>query len=127
VVSFTNTANQPRTPAKLARRTDQATERAARAAAEGQRQRLSTMPEQFPAGVASYRGPAHVFELMSHQFQQAFATRTLKGRPVREALPELEGQPYYDILDGVYQTGEPFYGTKLATWLDLKGTGTLEL
>ena len=29
------------------------------------------------------------------------------GRPVREALPEIEGQGYFELLDEVYRTGEP--------------------
>lgn len=77
--------------------------------------------------VASYRGPEHVFDLVSHRFQRDFPTRPIKGLPVRQALPELEGQQYYEILDGVYQTGEPFYGTELETWVDLTNTGRLEL
>ncbi|WP_375436078.1 PAS domain S-box protein [uncultured Hymenobacter sp.] len=127
LVSFTDTADQPRTPVEIALREAQAAEKAARAETEAQRQRLYNILEQFPAVVASYRGPEHVFELVSHRFQQDFPTRTIKGLPVRQALPELEGQQYFEILDGVYQTGEPFYGTELETWVDLTGTGQLEL
>jgi len=108
-------------------RESQAAEQAARAEAETQRQRLFHILKNFPAVVASYRGPEHIFELVSHRFQQDFPTRTIKGLPVREALPELEGQGYYDILDGVYHTGEPFYGTEIETWVDLTNTGKLEL
>ena len=127
VVSFTDTAHQPRTPVEAALRQAQAAERAARAETEARRQRLHTIMEEFPALVASYRGPTHVLEVVSHQFQQYLPTRLLKGRPVREALPELAGQHYYEILDRVYQTGEPFYGTELAIRVDRTGTGLLEL
>ncbi|OUJ75154.1 hypothetical protein BXP70_03770 [Hymenobacter crusticola] len=105
----------------------QTAEKAARTEIEVQRQRLYHILENFPAVVASYRGPTHIFDLVSHRFQRDFPTRTIKGLPVREALPELEGQQYYEILDGVYQTGEPFYGTELETWVDLTDTGKLEL
>ena len=107
-------------------RESQAAEQAARAETETQRQRLYHILENFPAVVASYRGPEHVFDLVSHRFQRDFPTRTIKGLPVRQALPELEGQQYYEILDGVYQTGVPFYGTELETWVDLTDTGQLE-
>ncbi|MFD1872656.1 PAS domain-containing protein [Hymenobacter bucti] len=125
VVNFTDLGDPPRAEVEQALRERLAHEQAARA--EAQRQRLYTMLEQFPAVVASYRGPEHVFELVSERFQQDFPTRTIKGLPVRQALPELESQHYYEILDGVYQTGEPFYGTELETWVDLTGTGKLEL
>ncbi len=34
--------------------------------------------------------------------------RTVIGKTFREALPELEGQPFYDILDNVYTSGIPY-------------------
>ena len=127
LVSFTDTADQPRSPVEIALRDSQARERAQLAEAERERQRLYALLENFPAVVASYRGPEHVFELVSHRFQRDFPTRTIKGQPVREALPELEGQGYYDILDGVYRTGEPFRGTELETWVDRTDSGQLAL
>ena len=127
VVSFTDTADQNRSAVEQALRESQAAEQAARAETETQRQRLYHILENFPAVVASYRGPEHVFDLVSHRFQRDFPTRTIKGLPVRQALPELEGQQYYEILDGVYHTGEPFYGTELETRVDLTDTGQLEL
>ncbi len=36
------------------------------------------------------------------------AEELLKGRPVRDALPELSRQGYLQLLDDVYQTGIPF-------------------
>ena len=129
-VQFIIQSVQDITASRLAERQlreSQAAEQAARAEAEQQRQRLFHILKNFPAVVASYRGPEHVFELVSHRFQQDFPTRTIKGLPVREALPELAGQGYYDILDGVYHTGEPFYGTEIETWVDLTNTGKLEL
>ena len=126
MVSFTDTADQDRSAVEVALREAQAAEKAARAEIEAQRRRLFHILENFPAVVASYRGPDHVFDLVSHRFQRDFPTRPIKGLSVREALPELEGQQYYEILDGVYRTGEPFYGTELETWVDLTNTGKLE-
>ena len=34
----------------------------------------------------------------------------MEGQPIRDALPELAGQGIYELLDGVYQSGEPFVG-----------------
>ncbi|RWK44731.1 MAG: PAS domain-containing sensor histidine kinase, partial [Mesorhizobium sp.] len=36
--------------------------------------------------------------------------RQVIGKSVREALPELEGQGFYELLDQVYATGEPYIG-----------------
>ena len=107
VASFTNTSDQPRTHAENALREAQAAERAARAEAEAQRQRLHKLLLDLPAIMATYRGPQHVYKLISPPFQQLFPARPLAGRPIREALPELAGQGMYELLDRVYQTSEP--------------------
>jgi len=68
---------------------------------------------QLPAQVATNRGPDYVFELVNPRYQAPFPDRALVGRPVREALPELAGQQFFELLDQVYQTGEPFYGQEM--------------
>ena len=32
------------------------------------------------------------------------------GKPVREVLPEIEGQGFFELLDSVYASGEPYGG-----------------
>ena len=60
LVSFTDTADQPRTSVEAALRASQAAERAARADAEAERGELQRIFEQAPAGVAVLRGPRYV-------------------------------------------------------------------
>ena len=85
-------------------------ERTARAEAEAQRERLHTLFMRAPAIIAIHRGPEHVFEFSNPVHAQLLGGRELLGRTVREAHPELEGQGFYELLDRVYQTGEPVYG-----------------
>jgi PAS domain S-box-containing protein len=71
----------------------------------------STLYELFtnaPAIIAVLRGPDHVFDLVNPAYQSIFPGRELVGRPIREALPEVEGQGFFEILDRVYATGEIF-------------------
>ena len=72
---------------------------------------------QVPVGIALLRGPNHVYTLLNPVFcDMAFGGRPASdflGHPVREVLPELEGQGFFEILDGVYRTGKPFVGAKL--------------
>jgi signal transduction histidine kinase len=72
------------------------------------------------------RGPEHVYELVNPLYQRLFGTRPLLGKPIREALPELEGQGFYELLDQVYLTGEAFVGTEVRAELDRDNTGHLE-
>ncbi|MFP5503764.1 MAG: ATP-binding protein, partial [Candidatus Sericytochromatia bacterium] len=58
-------------------------------------------------------------------YQALFPGRTLVGKPIREALPELEGQGIHELLDSVYQSGQPYIGNEVFVELDRDGGGTL--
>ncbi len=83
---------------------------AARAEAEAQRQRLHTLFTHAPAIIAIHRGPEHVFEFSNPIHSRLLGHRALLGKTVRQAQPDLEGQGFYELLDRVYHTGEPFIG-----------------
>ncbi len=80
--------------------------------------RLRDMFKQAPSFMAVLRGPAHSFELTNDAYQQLIGGRDLIGLPVREALQEIVGQPFFDLLDGVYTTGQPFIGRGVEIWLE---------
>ena len=56
------------------------------------------------------RGPTHVFELTNPRYHELIGGRDVVGKPIREALPELDGQGVVEILDRVRSSGEPFVG-----------------
>ena len=66
-----------------------------------------------PTFLAVLRGPDHVIELTDPAFQQLIGDRKIVGKPVRDAMPEVEGQGFFELLDGVYATGVPFVGNEL--------------
>jgi PAS domain-containing protein len=49
--------------------------------------------------------------------------KSVIGKPVREALPELEGQPFFGFLDKVYRTGVGHVGTETPATLRSEVTG----
>jgi len=126
VVSFTDTADQDRTPAEQALRASQAREQAALAEAQTQRQRLYHVLMQLPAQVAVYQGPDHIYQLVNPNYQRKFPHRAFVGRPFREGMPEAEGLGVVALFDQVYQTGEPYYGHELEGWFDFGGHGQPE-
>ncbi len=77
---------------------------------ETERNRLLEMFMQAPGFVAVLSGPEHVFQMHNAAYSQLIGHRPITGKPVREALPEVVGQGYYDFLDSVYATGEPHEG-----------------
>jgi two-component sensor histidine kinase len=91
-----------------------------------ERKQLLNMFMQAPGFVAVLNGPNHVFQLASGSFNQMIGYREITGKTVREALPELAGQGYYDFLDDVYATGEPFQGRQSPVQLQRTPSGPLE-
>ncbi|GJG85975.1 hypothetical protein tb265_11560 [Gemmatimonadetes bacterium T265] len=85
--------------------------RAAVAALAAERDRLRQAFDQAPGFVAVLRGPEHRYEYVNGPYAQMAGHRPLVGRSVREAFPDLAGQGFYELLDRVYATGEPFAGT----------------
>jgi PAS domain-containing protein len=43
--------------------------------------------------------------------------REIAGKSVAEALPEVRGQGFVDLLDGVYRSGEPYLGANMTVRL----------
>jgi signal transduction histidine kinase len=94
----------------------------ARAAAEHAESRMREVFRQAPVAICVLNGPEHVFELVNPLYQQFFPGRELEGRPIREALPELEGQGVLELLGEVYRTGKPFVASEYAIDID-RGAG----
>ncbi len=97
------------------------------ASLELERSRLASIFLQAPAFIATMRGPEHVFELASPFYYQLVGNREILGRPVREALPEIAGQGFFELLDEVYATGQPFTGNEVPIQLQREEGGPLEL
>lgn len=80
---------------------------------EAERRRLYEAMMHAPAQILILRGPQHVIELSNYEHQRANGRNSVEnfvGRPIREAQPEIANQGYFEVLDRVYKTGEPFGG-----------------
>jgi len=84
---------------------------------QAERQHLRNLFQQAPGFVAIVRGPTHIFELANTAYYRLIGHREILGKPAREALPEVEGQGFFDLLDRVYSTGQPFVGRGMRTLL----------
>ena len=80
---------------------------------------------QAPAVICVLRGPQHIYELANAMYLQLIGNRDIVGKPVSEALPELEGTGIFELLDEVYKTGEPFIGNEMPVTLQ-RASGKLE-
>ncbi len=75
-----------------------------RLAAQIERQRR--LFEQAPGFIAVLGGPEHVFEFVNDAYVRLAGARDYVGKPVRDVIPEVEGQGFYELLDSVYRSGE---------------------
>lgn len=73
--------------------------------------RLGRLFAEAPAAIAITEGPSHVFKLVNPAYEALVRRTGFLGKPVAEALPEVEDQGFISLLDSVYATNEPYKGT----------------
>ncbi len=76
-------------------------------------ERLRAMFDQAPGFIAVLTGPEHVFTLTNHAYAQFVGHRPVLGLPVRQAMPEVVGQGFIELLDSVYNSGRPYVGRRV--------------
>ncbi len=76
------------------------------------RDQLHRLFQQAPAAIAILSGPEHIFTLANARYLELVYPHDVLGRTIREAFPEIEGQGIYELLDQVYETGEPYIGNE---------------
>jgi PAS domain S-box-containing protein len=69
--------------------------------------------QRMPGFVAVLSGPEHIFQFVNDAYVEISGHRAFIGRTVRQVFPELEGQGFFELLDGVYSGGAP-YATRAA-------------
>ena len=77
---------------------------------------------EAPAIFCVLRGPDHVFEIANPLYLELVGNRAIQGKSVREALPEVEGQGFFELLDDVYENQQKFVGKELPITID-RGKG----
>jgi PAS domain S-box-containing protein len=85
----------------------------ARAEAEYAERRLREVFAQAPSFLAVLRGDDHVFEYVNAAYYQLVGHRQLVGRSVWDAMPEVRGQGFEELLHSVLASGEPYIGREV--------------
>jgi PAS domain S-box-containing protein len=79
-----------------------------RRTAEGDR--LRQLFTQAPGFFCVLDGPEHRFQLANESYRALVGHRDVEGKTLAEALPELAGQGFKELLDQVYRTRKPYVG-----------------
>ena len=70
-----------------------------------------------PSFVAILRGPQHIFDFANEAYLRLIGRQDIVGRPMVEALPEIQDQGFTQLLDEVMRSGEPFIGREVSVML----------
>ncbi|SFQ38586.1 PAS domain-containing protein [Hymenobacter arizonensis] len=87
---------------------------------------LSRILDQAPAMIATLEGPDHRFTFFNPNYSRLLGQGIRLGQPMVEALPDLAAQGFVDLLDQVYQTGEPFVGEEVMARIANPDTGQMQ-
>ena len=116
---------------KMAKQRREAADREARLRAEAdlERRRLQDLLAQAPAAIGLMAGPEHRWVYVNEYYVRVTgrsSTSDFVGKTVRESLPEIETQPFIDLLDEVYRSGKPYFGREMKARLNRAATGQPE-
>ncbi|MBA9078367.1 PAS domain-containing protein [Rufibacter quisquiliarum] len=88
---------------------------------------VQRMLAQAPVQFAVIKGEQWTVDFATPNFKLLVGGRDIVGKPYKEALPELQEQGIFDIMQQVYSTGRLYRGNEQPIYLDRNGSGTLEL
>ena len=101
-------------------------ERRLRAEVELERNRLRELIMQAPAAIGLLSGPELRWTLVNPEYIRVAGRKRAEdfiGKTLRESLPELEGQPFFEPLETAYRTGVPYVATGAKAVLNRTATG----
>ncbi len=95
----------------------------ARRQREAQQVQLAELFEQAPVAIAVVRGPAYVIEVANPLVAELWGRtpEQVLGKPLYEALPEVRGQGFKELLDQVVASGEAFVAQEVPAQLPRAG------
>jgi PAS domain S-box-containing protein len=78
--------------------------------------------DNAPVAIAVLKGPEHVIETANKKIIDYWGkSDRVINKPLAAALPELEGQPFIDILNEVRNSGVPYVNPELCAYLNFSG------
>ena len=87
-------------------------------------EQLRSLFEQAPGFVAVLSGPEHRFRMANAAYRRLVGQRDLIGLTVEDALPEVVGQGFVDLLDRVFASASPYIGRREKVLLEQEGEGS---
>ena len=82
-----------------------------------------------PAAIGLLSGPEHRWVYVNDDYVRVTGRNSASdflGKALRESLPELDTQPFLELLDEVYRTGTPYVGREMKAKLNRAHSGQPE-
>ncbi|HTG39165.1 PAS domain-containing protein [Sphingomonas sp.] len=89
-------------------------------------ERLTELFQQSPGAVALLSGPEYRFEMANDSYHELVGRRDIIGKTIEQALPEVGGQGFVELLDNVRSTGKTYRAWGARILLARGGTMPLE-
>jgi len=87
--------------------------------------RFRLLVEQAPVAINIFKTRDLVIDVVNDKMLEIWGkTNKIQGMPLAEAMPELKGQPFLQILDDVITTGETYYGNASKARIIINGKET---
>lgn len=84
--------------------------------------RFRTLVEEAPVATCLFLGRELIIEVANEKMLGMWGKgRSVLGKPLKVAVPELIGQPFLDILDNIFSTGKPYEAKSMKGDLEVDG------
>lgn len=93
---------------------------------KAEKQKFETIFYDSPAGMAVLYGPDFVYEKVNSKYIDIIG-RNPVGKKLVDALPELEGQPFFNLMKNVFDTGIPHIGKETEVHLNSSNGSETEI
>ncbi|MES3017249.1 MAG: PAS domain-containing protein [Bacteroidota bacterium] len=85
-------------------------------------ERIRYMLADAPVSIALLTGRDMIIEAANKMMLETWGKDgNIIGRPLKNALPELQGQQFLSLLDNVYASGVPYYGDEVKALIEHNG------
>jgi PAS domain S-box-containing protein len=83
---------------------------------------LRNLLENAPVGISVMKGREMIIDTANQKMLEIWGKKAdVVGKPVSDALPELEGQPFSELMDDVYTSGVAYHGNEAKVTLEYDG------
>lgn len=78
---------------------------------------------EVPALVGLVRAPDFQYVLANPEYRRLYSNRSLVGRTIYEAHTKVEGKGFFNRIEQVFKTGEPFVGKEVPAVVERRSDG----